>query len=408
MTFHRLAAPIVLVGLAAIASTARAQTAADLFAPNTLYDLQLFMNARDLEQLRKTYQENTYYQADLEWRGFRVRSVAVRSRGFGSRNGTKPALRVDFDRFAAGQRFLDLESLTLDDHWQDPSLIRESVTMALFARLGQPAPRESYTRLFINGEYQGVYAIVEAIGPAFIERVFGDTDGYVFEYQWRDEFHGEYLGRSLDRYRELFAPESHKLDADATLYLPLHDLFREVNASSSPTWRESVEQLLDVREFLTHVAIETFVSERDEILGDWAMNNFYVYRPSTSTVHVVIPWDRDNAFQAVESSVMRRTADNVLVRRLLEEPDLRSHYFQVLERCAAQSGWLEQEIVSRANLIRAAAHADVRKAYTNDEFEAAIAFLHAFAQSRAAVVRSEIASLARPLLHHRQDDAPGP
>lgn len=395
MTVHRLATPILFVMFAAIASTARAQTAADLFTPTTVHDLQLFMNARDLEQLRETYQENTYYQADLEWRGLRVRSVAVRSRGFGSRNGTKPALRVDFDRFAAGQRFLGLESLTLDNHWQDPSFIRESVTMALFARLGQPAPRESYTRLFINGEYQGLYAIVEAIGSAFVERVFGDPDGYVFEYRWQDEFHGEYLGRSLDRYRELFAPESRRLEADATLYLPLHDLFKEVNASSSPTWRESVERLLDVRGFLTHVAIETFVSERDGILGDWAMNNFYVYRPSTSSVHVFIPWDRDNAFQAVDSSVMRRAADNVLVRRLLEEPDLRAHYFQVLERCAAQSGWLEQEIVARASLIRAAAHADVRKAFSNDEFEAGIAFLRAFAQTRGAIVRGEIASLAR-------------
>lgn len=393
MTLHPAALPIVLVLLTAGASTAGAQTADDLFAPGTLHDLQLFMHSRDLQQLRETYEENTYYQADLEWRGVRVRSVAVRSRGFGSRNGTKPGLRVDFDRFAAGQRFLGLESLTLDNLWQDPSLIREAVTMALFARLGQPAPREVYTRLFINGEYQGVHAIVEAIGPAFLARAFGDAGGYVFEYHWAAEFHGEYLGRSLDRYRALFEPESHQRDADASLYVPLHDLFREVNAPDSSTWRASVEPLLDVRGFLTHVAIERFVSERDGILGDWAMNNFYVYRPSTTNVHVFIPWDRDNAFQAVDASVMLHADENALVRRLLEHPDLRAHYLQVLEACASQGGWLEQEIAATAGLIRAAAHADDRKAFSNEEFEAGIAFLRAFAQSRPAIVRAEIASL---------------
>lgn len=396
MTLQRFATRIVLVMLAAAAPTADAQTTDDLFAPGTLHDLRLFMNSRDLQQLRDTYQENTYYQADLEWRGIRVRSVAIRSRGYGSRNPTKPALRVDFDRFAAGQRFLGLESLTLDNLWQDAALVRESVTMAMFTRLGQPAPREAYTRLFINGEYQGLYAIVEAIDPAFLSRVFGDGGGYVFEYKWQNEFHGEYLGRSLDRYKALFTPESHELESDASLYLPLHDLFREINAPTSPTWRESVERYLDVPGFLTHVAIETFVSELDGILGNWAMNNFYVYRPSGSTRHQFLPWDRDNAFQAVDSSIVLRVDDNVLVRRLLEHPDLRAYYLQQLETCAGLAGgWLEQEIVTRADLIRDAAYADGGKAFTNEEFEAGIAFLRAFARNRPGFVLAEIARLRR-------------
>lgn len=134
MTVLRLATRIVLVTLAATASTAHAQTADDLFAPGALHDLRLFMNSRDLQQLRETYEEDTYYQADLDWRGMRVRSVAIRSRGGGSRNGTKPGVKIDFDRFAIGQRFLGLESLVLDNLWQDPSFVRESVTMALFTR----------------------------------------------------------------------------------------------------------------------------------------------------------------------------------------------------------------------------------------------------------------------------------
>jgi len=394
MRIARLTA-VALVTLAGAAASARAQTTADLFSPGRVHDVRLFMNSRDLEQLRDTYQANTYYQADLEWAGLRVRSVAIRSRGLGSRNGSKPALRVDFDRFAAGQRFLGLESLTLDNLWQDPSLVRESVAMAMFARLGQPAPRESYARLFINEEYQGVYAIVEGIDPAFLARVFDDPGGYVFEYQWQDEFHGQYLGRSLDRYRELFSPETHRLEAHGRLYSALHDLFREVNAPASATWLDSVERYLDVRAFLTHLAIETFLSERDGILGAWGMNNFYLYRPSGSTRHVFIPWDRDNAFQAIDSSVMQRTSDNAFARRLLEHPELRAFYFQMLETAAglAQRGWLEQEITTWASLIRAPAYADKRKQFSNDQFEAEIAFLISFARGRPGVVLSEVSRL---------------
>ena len=372
---------------------AQAQTAGDLFAPATLHDLQVFMNTRDVQQLRDTYLENTYYQADLEWRGMRVRSVAIRSRGLGTRNPVKPGLAIDFDRFAAGQRFLGLQSLVLDNLWQDGSFVREAVTMELFERLGQPAPREAFARLFINGEYHGVYSLVEAVDPNFLSRAFGDPGGYAFEYHWLDEFHAEYLGRSLGRYKELFEPASHESESDTTLYSPLHDLFREINAAPSSAWRESVERLLDVRGFLTHVAIETFVSENDGILGNWAMNNFYLYRPSGSTQHRFIPWDRDNAFLAADTSILLRAGDNILMRRLLEQPDLLEFYLQALERCARESGGLEQAIVTRANLIRAAVYADNRKLFPNDRFEADVAFLVQFARSRPGFVVAEVARL---------------
>ena len=379
--------------LGATASTARAQTADDLFAPATLHDLQVFMNTRDLQQLRDTYLENTFYQADLEWRGMRVRSVAIRSRGFGSRNPVKPGFTIDFDRFAARQRFLGLESLVLDNLWQDGSLVREAVTMALFERLGQPAPREAFTRLFINGEYHGVYAVVEAVDPVFLSRAFDDPAGYAFEFHWLNEFHGEYLGRSLDPYKKMFEPATHQFDADTPLYLPLHDLFRAVNASPSPAWREVVERLLDVHGFLTHVAVEMFVAENDGILGNWAMNNFYLYRPSGSTQHRFIPWDRDNAFLTTDMSILTRADQNILMRRLLEHPDLREFYLQALERCAREAGWVEQAIVTRANLIRAAAYADERKMFSNDVFDAEVAKLTGFARVRPGVVLSEVTSL---------------
>ena len=154
---------VLVITLTAAASAAAAQTTDDFFAPGTLNDLRLFMNSRDLQELRDTYLENTYYQADMEWRGIRVRSVGIRSRGNASRNPAKPALRVDFNRYVAGQRFLGLSSLMLDNLLQDPSLVREGVTMALFTRLGQPAPRESFVRLFIDDVYQGVYSAIEAI-----------------------------------------------------------------------------------------------------------------------------------------------------------------------------------------------------------------------------------------------------
>src|SRR5687768_5615470 len=60
---------------------ASAQTAADLFDRNGVQEIRLFINSRDLDQLRTKFREDIYYVVDFQWRNIRVRNAAVRSRG---------------------------------------------------------------------------------------------------------------------------------------------------------------------------------------------------------------------------------------------------------------------------------------------------------------------------------------
>src|SRR4029453_4571388 len=156
-------------------AVAQGQTAADLFNPDVVQEIRLSINSRDYQELRERYQENTYYTADLSWHGLRGRNIGVRNRGMGSRTPIKLGLRVDFDRYTTGQAFLGLRSLILDNNWQDPSLLAERAAMAFVERPGDPAPRESYCRLYINNMFQGLYSIVENIDAPFLSRVY-DSD----------------------------------------------------------------------------------------------------------------------------------------------------------------------------------------------------------------------------------------
>src|SRR5215216_3892583 len=100
-------------------SPTNAQTVNELYDPATLHDLHLTINSRDFQALRVDYLQNTYYPADLEWRNVHVRNIAVRSRGTGSRNPVKLGIKIEFGRYVTGQSFLGLESLVLDNLWQD-------------------------------------------------------------------------------------------------------------------------------------------------------------------------------------------------------------------------------------------------------------------------------------------------
>ena len=387
-----------VIAIVAAGAEAQAQTAADLFDRSTLQEIRLRVNSRDLQQLRDHFQENTYYSADLLWRGIRVRNVGIRSRGGASRNPLKPALRVDFNRYIKGQQFLGLKSLVLDNAWQDGSFVAESTAMAFFERMGQASSRESFCRLYINDVFSGVYVIVESVDADYVTRTLNEKGGYLFSYQYLQPFYGEYPGDDYEPYKRMFEAQTHELEADTILYSPIRDLFKEVNHEDDSVWRDRVEQFLDVNRLVTHVAIETFLAENDGFLGANGMNNFYLYRPADSTRHRLFPWDKDNTFVNPLFDLMTRVDENVIFRRLMAYPDLRALYFQVLEACAqsaAEDNWLETEITRSAAVVAESVRADTLKPFSSEAFDGAVELLQVFARTRSAFVLRELDRLRK-------------
>ena len=395
MRFHR-SIPILSTLtclLTLVPLDASAQSAADLFDRNTVQEIRLFINTRDLDQLRTKFREDIYYVVDFQWRNLRVRNAAVRSRGGVSRNPSKPALRIDFNRYTTGQRFLGLKALVLDNLWQQPSFVAESTAMAFFDRMGQPAPRLSFCRLYINNTFHGLYTIVEAVDTEFLTRTLRENTGYLFSYQLHERFYSEYLGDTLGEYKLRFQAQTHELESDATLYAPIRDLFREVNHPPDSVWRDRVEQYVDLQQFVTHVAIETFLAEIDGILGVYSMNNFYLYRQAGTSRHRFIPWDKDSTLVFADSPIFPNADENVLFRHAMAYRDLFDLYLEVLERCAAaatEEGWLEAEIARATALVAPHVRTDARKPFTDEEFEGAVILLQRFAKERPSFVLREV------------------
>jgi spore coat protein CotH len=386
--------------LLAGAGPAMAQTANDLFDQNTVQEIRLSVNSRDLRTLKANFQLNTFYPADLTWKNIKVRNVGIRSRGQGSRNGTKPGLRVDMARYTTGQTFVGLSTIILDNIWQDDSLLREKLAFTMFEKMGQPAPRESFCRLYINNEYFGLYAITEEIDGNFAKRVTGETDGTVFEFHWfaDKQWRAEDLG-AIANYKVLLEPRTHVLDADSTLYGPIQQLFKEVNGPDDAVWRSRVEQYIDLPQLMTHIAIEQFLLDNDGFLGAQGMNNFYLYRFQGTQKHRLFVWDRDQALIFPEGPI-DTTNVNVLFRRSMTYPDLKNIYLTALEDCAriaADGDFLLLEIDRLVAIIFDAANADTKKQFASDpgRFDAAVAFLRQVAASRPASVLIQVANIRK-------------
>lgn len=368
-----------------------AQTAEQLFDDRVVHDLRLYMHERDLEALRVHYDASMFFPVDVVWRDVRVTTAGVRSRGLASRNAAKPALLLDFNRYIGGQTFLGLSELALDNLVTDPSALREIVAMEFFRRMGQPASREAFARLYINDAFQGVYGVVESVDRQFLARSGYDPDGYLFEKVYAGPFRGEDRG-SMRVYAQLFEARTRQLESDSVLYGPIRELFEEVNEASGNAWRQSVARYLDLEQFVTYVAVETFLAEDDGVLGFAGMANFYLHR-SGGVPHRLIPWDKDSTFERADSPIFHRASENAVFKRAIVLDDLRTRYLDALDECAraaAEGGWLEAEISRLASLVSVAIREDRVKPYSDEQHDAAVAYLVEFARQRPGFVVQQV------------------
>ena len=120
---RRVGAAVAAACVWGLAGTALA--ADPMFNQAVLHETRIVMDPADWKALRDNFFTNQYYAANISIDGKVVEQVGIRSRGSGSRNETKPGLKVDFNKYIKTQEFHDYKTLVLDNLTQDPALMRE-------------------------------------------------------------------------------------------------------------------------------------------------------------------------------------------------------------------------------------------------------------------------------------------
>jgi len=378
---------------------------------STLHDVWLHVNARDWQDLHTHYLDDTYYPVDFEWQGTRIRNSGIRVRGNATRNDHKPSFRIDFNRYVDGQDLFGLRAIVLNNQWHDQSMLHDRLSMLVFRRMGIPAPRQAHVRLFVGAgrEYAGVYTISEEISKTFLQANFGEDDGYLYEFHKQaDEVYGlQDPGPNLGWFIPRFDPKTHETESAANLYLPVRSLIQAINDAPPNDLESQLGDYFDVHTFITELAIQNVMAQTDGLVGGVGMNNFYLYRFAGKRLSLLIPWDQDNSFNALEdmppSYGMNR---NVLADKIWNEPKYRALYLstllEVADSVSGAGGWLETEATREYLQIRDAAHADPLTPYANELFEAANAFVQRFARERGDIVRADVRSAAAQALTTRR------
>src|SRR5437867_2405060 len=350
-----------------------AQTQDDLFNGDVLHEIRIFIAPQDYETFKQTNFECQkqelealagetisplprvicWFPIEFHWnfngQDITLPQVAIESHGKGSRSNVKPSFKIDFSRYESRLNFFGLRYLVLRANTQDASQMHERVAMAFFRKMGIVAGREAHTRLYINDQYAGAYTIVEYVDPIFLQQNFGESDGYLYAYEWIFGWAFNYLGPDASNYSPLpLKPENHLLDFDPD---PIEAMTRTINQAPDAQFSSALSQYLDLNTLFKQIAAESFIVEQDGIIGDFGLNNFFLYRFQNTVRSIFIQWDKSNTFYQIDRDIFHNFTTNVLTSRALAvAPDLIAYFKDMLRQAASitggPGGWLEQELTN--------------------------------------------------------------
>jgi hypothetical protein len=408
-----------IAGAAQTTPTPKPADPADaFFNDSVLHNIYLYMKAKDWESLKIHYMDNDPYTCDLRWNDEKiVPMVAIRSRGTGSRNGVKPGLRVDIDKNITDQKFLGLKSFILRNSTQDASAMHERISMQVFRRMGLPAPREAHTKLWVNGDYVGMYVIVESVDKTFLRKNFDEDNGDLYKYDYNVDdqpYYFEFRGTDPALYvKHPFKPETNESHPRAEV---IAEMIRIVNEGRPPeVFRQMIDPYLgDLTKFVKHIAVEAFLGDQDGFNGNYGTNNFYLYRFENKKLLQFIAWDKSETFKdGPDYPIYHNIYDvgiehrNRLTNVVLGLADLNNVFQETLLECAKSitatvaatpgtpadtRGWMEREIEKEYLLIKDGVYADPETQFKPEQFEAEVNNLRNFARQRADAVRAQVAT----------------
>ncbi len=204
------------------------------------------------------------------------------------------SLKLDFDRYDTEARLDGLKKLNLHAMAADPSKMRERLGYSLFRDMDIVAPRAVHARLYINGEYQGVFAAVENVDGRFTANRFGDAgDGNLFRDLWPSAGTTRYDAEVALKTNE--EPEV----MDVSDFVAFNDA---IVASTEADFATRMEPYLDFDYLARYIVVDRAITSTDGIMSfyfgtGWGPENqnYYWYNVGGGRF-TLIPWDLDKSF----------------------------------------------------------------------------------------------------------------
>ncbi len=377
-----VATGIALMAFGQSVASAAGDEAAWLFDPGAVVEIDLQLPQASIDAL--ALEPDEYQPATFTLKAgaatYGPYNVGARLKGsvgsFRPLTG-KAGLKIKFDEYVDEQTFFGLEKLTLNNMVQDPSMVHETLTYALFRALGVPAPRTGYAFVRINGEPYGVYLNLETLDAISLPRWFASTR-HLYEGQVGiDVSPGKELDFEVDE-----GKSKNREDLQA-LILATNDNVGD--------WSDGMAPVADLTEMTRMWAVERYVGHWDGYAGMDAAafrpNNYYLHSEDTGAGagrFQMLPWGTDQTWEA--RLEFDEPAGGILFNRCMADDDCSALYVDALRQVRASIAGLglEAQAICTAERLQPwqAMEVEGRREYGPEEIRAGVEGTGAFIRGR--------------------------
>lgn len=276
----------------------------DFFDKNTIGEIRLTLPAANwnevLDSLRIYGEGMLVGSAIVD--GVSYEGVGVRFRGNNSyQTGLKRnPFQIKLNHTDKSLNHQGCASIKLSSALRDPSMVREVLFHEIAAQY-MPSPRASYTKLYVNNEYIGVFVNLESVEGQFLRQHFGSDNGPLFKagVDYKPEnipagckqniFGSLEYEANIDCYRQNFEMKS------ARGWTALQELTRVLNNDLG-----KIADHLDVDRVLWMLALNNVMVNLSSYSGARSVN-YYLYQDEHGRFQPV-HWDLNLSFGSFKNT----------------------------------------------------------------------------------------------------------
>lgn len=356
----------------------------ELYDMESITEIKIYFSQNNWDQLL-----DQYYLNEMDERliadsvlinGSMKDSVGVKYKGNSTfnENNAKNPINIALDYVHNNQDYQGFRTLKLSSGQKDPSFLREVLSYEV-ARKYMQAPLSNFARVYINGNYHGLYSSSESINKDFQRNyLYADNNNTRIKCNPVSVFNGGsslvYLGNDSASYYDYY-----ELKSDYG-WQDLIDLTNEIN--NSP---ENIENHLDIDRAIWMMAFNNVLVNLDSYIGPFKQN-YYLIKDNNDRMNSVI-WDLNESFggfamvggseppntdlATIDPLLREGDADWPLLNLIFSNPTYKRMYLAHMRTIVTENfsnNWYKDRALELQNLINDAAQSDQNSFYSYNNF----------------------------------------
>lgn len=156
-----------------------------LFDQSTVHKIEITMDGWD--DFIDNCTDEKYRACAVTIDGEAQGTVGIRAKGNTSLSSVaqydndRYSFKIEFDHYQKKKTYRGLDKLSLNNIIQDATYMKDYWSYTFMNQMGLASPLCSYTEIYVNGEYWGLYLAVEGVEEAFLERNYGEDYGELYK-----------------------------------------------------------------------------------------------------------------------------------------------------------------------------------------------------------------------------------